>query len=158
MDIFAPDERLPSSATLMKSMNPVKPEDLMDPVSVVDVKHHVIVEPMDPKDLFENVIHVINHMDYEELLNLKGVNRWKLFIGNSSSPMSREFLDLFFHWECSRWWCWCMLNHFHTTTAATCAPHPSIQAATVIVSHPLKKRIPTFELATLCDNHEYSNS
>ena len=52
MAILAPDERLPSSATLMKSMNPVKPEDLMDPVSVVDVKHHVIVEPMDPKDLF----------------------------------------------------------------------------------------------------------
>ena len=54
MAILAPgeSERLPSSATLMKSMNPVKPEDLMDPVSVVDVKHHVIVEPMDPKDLF----------------------------------------------------------------------------------------------------------
>ena len=50
-----------------------------------------------------------------------------------------------------------MLNHFHTTTAATCAPHPSIQAATVIVSLPLKKRIPPFEIAILCTNHGSRN-
>ena len=73
------------------------------------------------------------------------------------APMSREFLDLYFQQECSRWWCWCMLNHFHTTTAATCAPHPSIQAATVIVSLPLKKRIPPFEIAILCTNHGSRN-
>ena len=30
----------------MKSMNPIKPEDPMDPVSVVDAKHHVNLEPM----------------------------------------------------------------------------------------------------------------
>ena len=34
-------------------MNPVKPKDLMDPVSVVDAKHRIDVEPMDPKDLLD---------------------------------------------------------------------------------------------------------